>query len=140
MERKFLVLIRRFSLRKEQYLYFSTFGCYFLRLRGETRRFQFGCGVTHQILLCLPRPPSARTNPASRNYSLGIFNIKEKGARTRRSCACTAEDAEVADQAGASPNPSSVACATRRPRSSFLKRFALIEGPLPKKPPPIEKP
>ena len=37
--RKFLVLIRRFSLRKEQYLYFSTFGCSFLRLRGETRRF-----------------------------------------------------------------------------------------------------
>jgi len=39
MERKFLVLIRRFRLQKEQYLYFSTFGCSFLRLRGKTRRF-----------------------------------------------------------------------------------------------------
>jgi len=49
MERKFLVLIRRFSLRKEQYLYFSTFCCSFIRLRGETRRFQFGCAVAHQM-------------------------------------------------------------------------------------------
>ena len=63
IERKFLVLIRRYSLRKEQYLYFSTFGCSFFRLCGETRRFQFGCAVAHQILLCLPRPPSVRTNP-----------------------------------------------------------------------------
>src|SRR3989344_6154523 len=34
MERKFLVLLRRFSLRKEHY-YFNTFDCSFLRLHGD---------------------------------------------------------------------------------------------------------
>src|SRR3989338_8018078 len=34
MERKFLVLLRRFSLRKEHY-YFITFGCSFLRPHGD---------------------------------------------------------------------------------------------------------
>ena len=37
-ERKFLVLLRRFSLRKEHY-YFITFDCSFLRPHCETRRF-----------------------------------------------------------------------------------------------------
>ena len=38
MERKFLVLLRRFRLLKEQ-SYFNIFACSFLRPRGETRRF-----------------------------------------------------------------------------------------------------
>src|SRR3989344_3700136 len=38
MERKFLVLLRRFRLLKEQY-YFNIFVCSFLRPCGETRRF-----------------------------------------------------------------------------------------------------
>src|SRR3990167_11559134 len=44
MERKFLVLLRRFSLRKEHH-YFITFGCSFLRPHGETRRFLSAFGV-----------------------------------------------------------------------------------------------
>ena len=83
MERKFLVLLRRFSLRKEHY-YFNTFGCSFLRPHGETRRFlsafcgssklcgfdtgrgnskNMDCARHKQICMCLPRPPCARTNP-----------------------------------------------------------------------------
>jgi len=38
MERKFLVLLRRFRLLKEQ-SYFNIFVYSFLRPRGETRRF-----------------------------------------------------------------------------------------------------
>src|SRR3989344_5567338 len=38
MERKFLVLLCRFSLRKKQ-SYFNIFVCSFLRPHGETRRF-----------------------------------------------------------------------------------------------------
>ncbi len=37
MERKFLVLLRRFSLRKEQ-SYFITFVCSFLHPHGDPRR------------------------------------------------------------------------------------------------------
>ena len=77
MERKFLVLLRRFSLRKEQ-SYFNIFVCSFLRPHGETRRFlsAFGdsfkplylrpssvltqkadCAKHKQIILCLTHPP-----------------------------------------------------------------------------------
>ena len=65
MERKFLVLIRRYRLRKEQYLYFSTFfGCSFLRLSDETRRFQFGCAGAQHICIVLALPAQSRKIPA----------------------------------------------------------------------------
>ena len=111
MERKFFVLLRRFSLRKEQ-SYFNIFVCSFLHPHGDrgaplsafggssnvrehtqppthsllafARAGCFGvvcvrlvasgefsgnskekmvCARHKQILLCLPRPPCARTNP-----------------------------------------------------------------------------
>ena len=83
MERKFLVLLRRFSLRKEQ-SYFNIFVCSFLHPHGDRGAssprlvvaWDFvasftGCGSSKnmdcarhkQISLCLPRPPCARTDP-----------------------------------------------------------------------------
>jgi len=43
MERKFLVLLRRYRLLKEQ-SYFNIFVCSFLRPCGETRRFLLAFG------------------------------------------------------------------------------------------------
>src|ERR1051326_2749249 len=81
MERKFLVLLRRFSLRKEQ-SYFNIFVCSFLRPHGDRGASsprlvvawdsvpptEFGGNskiwivLRHkQICMCLPRPPCART-------------------------------------------------------------------------------
>lgn len=82
MERKFLVLLRRFSLRKEQ-SYFNIFVCSFLRPHGDrgassprsvvalnfVPSTEFGgthkadCARHKQICMCLPHPPCARTNP-----------------------------------------------------------------------------
>ena len=63
MERKFLVLLRRFSLRKEQ-SHYNIFVCSFLHLHGDRGAIQSGLRYGAIIFdLCLPRPPSARTNP-----------------------------------------------------------------------------
>ncbi len=53
MERKFLVLLRRFSLRKEQSNY-DIFVCSFLHLRDDPRRIQFGFkGDVFAYLACV---------------------------------------------------------------------------------------
>jgi len=83
MERKFLVLLRRFRLLKEQ-SYFNIFVCSFLRLHGETRRFlsafggssklcgfgngqwklkEYGLCEAQTNLYVLDPPSRSRTNP-----------------------------------------------------------------------------
>src|SRR3989344_1315140 len=95
MERKFLVLLRRFSLRKEQ-SYFNIFVCSFLHPHGDRgassprsvvalnlcgfdtgrgNSNNMGCARHKQILLCLHRPPCARTT------ILAVFRINYKTAR-----------------------------------------------------------
>lgn len=48
MERKFLVLLRRFRLLKEQ-SYFNIFVCSFLRPHGETRHFLSAFGGSFRV-------------------------------------------------------------------------------------------
>src|SRR3989344_1805216 len=83
MERKFLVLLRRFSLRKEQ-SYFNIFVCSFLHLHGDrgtssprsvvalnpvasfTGRGNpknMDCARHKQICMCLPLPPVRTHHP-----------------------------------------------------------------------------
>lgn len=85
-ERKFLVLLRRFSLRKKQ-SYFNIFICSFLHLRSETRHIQFGCIGSNLILLAMP---SVCIIPLREITHLKILYQRKK-RRTRRSCACIAE-------------------------------------------------
>jgi len=105
MERKFLVLLRRFSLRKEHY-YFINFDCSFLRPHGETRRFlstfcdsskscgfdtgrgnskNMDCAQHKQILLCLTHPPIRAQIPAVfRRYykTVGITPLTQPETNT----------------------------------------------------------
>ena len=101
MERKFLVLLRRFSLRKEQ-SYFNIFVCSFLHLHGDrgtssprsvvalnpvasfTGRGNpknMDCARHKQICMCLPLPPvrTHQTRRFRKNYkTAGIvhpFNL-----------------------------------------------------------------
>jgi len=84
MERKFLVLLRRFSLRKEQ-SYFNIFVCSFLRPHGDRGAFSprsvvilnsvasfagrgnsknMDCARHKQICMCLTHPPVRAQIPA----------------------------------------------------------------------------
>ncbi len=56
MERKFLVLLRSFSLRKEQPNY-DTFVCSFLHLRGNPRRFLSAFGGSSKLCGFVTNPP-----------------------------------------------------------------------------------
>ncbi len=81
MERKFLVLLRRFSLRKEQ-SYFNIFVCSFLHPHGDRGASSPRSVVTlnsvtsttgrgNSKIMCLPHPPCARTTTPAvfrRNY------------------------------------------------------------------------
>ena len=62
MERKFLVLLRRFSLRKEHY-YFMTFDCSFLRPHGETRRFLSEFGDSSSFEASMTEMPTHKKEP-----------------------------------------------------------------------------
>ena len=81
MERKFLVLFRRFSLRKEHY-YFTTFGCSFLRPHGDRGAPISAFGGNSKL-----RAFDGGTTNSSK-WSLAIQNSLKEWRGTNHICVC----------------------------------------------------